>query len=164
MITTARRLSALAAVIAAGASAASIASASAPLPNPIVIRATAVPTFLGPTPSCPVFRAHERATDPDGRTIGSYEFCFASFVGDPSTGDVGTGVAGFDLVGGMIETTLTLTETPIANGVLQTVTGRITLATGTYAGATGSVSGGGSIVFDASGTPHPDLTLTITLA
>jgi len=155
--------SALAAVIALAA-ASGVASAFPSFPNPIVLRATATPTFLGPTPSCPAGRAHERVTNLDGRVIGAFEFCFASFVGDPFTGDVATGVATFYLEGGTIETTLTLNETPIPDGVFQTDTGGVTQATGTYAGASGTLSGGGAIVFDANGVPHPGLTLTIALS
>jgi hypothetical protein len=159
-----RAASALAAAIALAAVATAVASAAPSFPNPIVMRATAIPTFLGPTPSCPAGRVHEQVTNVDGQVIGALEFCFATFVGDPITGDVATGVATFYLPGGTIETTLTLGETPIADGVLQTDNGSVTRATGTYAGASGPLSGGGAIVFDANGVPHPDLTLTIALS
>jgi hypothetical protein len=63
-----------------------------------------------------------------------------------------------------VETTLTLNEAPIADGVFQTESGSITRATGTYLGASGSLNGSGAIVFDTNGVPHPDLTLTIALS
>jgi hypothetical protein len=159
-----RTASVLAAVIALAAVAAAVASAARSFPNPIVMRATAIPTFLGPTSSCPAGRAHEQVTNLDGRVIGAFEFCFATFAGDPIAGDVATGVATFYLACGTIETTLTLAETPIADGVVQTDNGSVTRATGTYAGASGPLTGGGAIVFDANGVPHPDLTLTIALS
>jgi hypothetical protein len=123
----------------------------------IVLHATAIPAFFDATPACPAFSAIEQAS------TGSFEFCFWTAAFDDIGGAKLSGTATFDLPGGTIETTLTLVEVATATGVIQTDTGTIFRGTGRYRGATGSLSGGGPIDFDSTGTPAPDLTLTLTL-
>jgi hypothetical protein len=130
-------------------------------PDPsISVRAVAVPVFSDPTAECPVFSVREDALSPKGAWL---EFCVSTFAGDPSTSVSATGIATFHLPGGSIDATLSLHEVPNATGVFQTDSGTIFRGTGLYLGATGSFDGGGSIAFDADGTPHPDLTFTLTL-
>src|SRR5262249_28676067 len=109
---------------------------------------------------CPAFSAREDAVSPRGAW---FEFCLSTFAGDPATGDSATGIATFHLLGGTVEATLSLSETPTSTGVVQADSGTIFRGTGIYLGATGSFAGGGPIAFDADGTPHPNLSLTLSL-
>jgi hypothetical protein len=129
----------------------------------VVVHAVAVPTFFDGTPACPAFSAKEQMQSPSGAPLGWFEFCFSTFSPNASGGDTDTGIATFHFPGGTVETTLTLDEVPTATGVIQTDMGTIFGGTGIYRGATGTLSGGGPIDFDSTGTPHPDLTLTLTL-
>ncbi len=139
------------------------ASADRRSDRPIVVRAVAVPAFFDATPACPAFSAKEQMQSPSGVPLGWFEFCFATFSQDASGGDTDTGIATFHFRDGTVETTLTIVEVPTATGVVQTDTGTIFGGTGIYRGTTGTLSGGGPIDFDSTGTPHPDLTLTLTL-
>jgi hypothetical protein len=139
------------------------ASADRGSDRPIVVRAVAVPTFVDATPECPAFSAKEQMQSPSGAPLGWFEFCFSTFSQNASGGDTDTGIATFHFRDGAVETTLTLDEVPTATGVIQTDTGTIFAGTGIYRGATGALSGGGPIDFDSTGTPHPDLMLTLTL-
>jgi hypothetical protein len=152
-------------LIAVGAALAALAlggpaSANGRPRQSIVVRATAVPTFSGPSADCPAFSAREDAVSPRGAW---FEFCASTDAIDPVKGDVITGIATFHLFGGTIDATLLLKEVPTSTGVVQTDTGTIFRGTGLYLGATGSFSGGGPISFDPDGTPHPNLSFTLSL-
>lgn len=151
------KLLALAVAATAAMLLATQASADRPGAWSIVVHAVATPTFLDPTASCPAGGAREQVS------IGWFEFCFETFTFDATGGASATGTATFHVPRGAIETTLTLGEVATSTGVIQADSGTIFGGTGSYRGATGTLSGGGPIVFDATGTPHPDLSLTLAL-
>jgi hypothetical protein len=154
------------AVVAAALTAAGIAHASGnPIQrDPITVRVDA-PVFLGPTPACPQFRAHTRLLSESGAVVGSSMLCVSSVTFDESTATLTeVGILTLYLPGGTIVTTATLADTfsgyPI---VTQTISGSVTAGTGIYLRASGTLAGGGTIVFDENGVPHPDSTLFVDL-
>jgi hypothetical protein len=129
----------------------------------VVVRIATPPTFLGSTPKCPVQRSHVQLQSEDGRQLGTSLLCVQ--VPDPEEDAIFTeiGTLTLFLPGGTIETRVTIDDDfagfPI---VTQTLTGAVTRGTGVYRGASGSITGGGTIVFVPNG-PEPDLLFTIEL-
>lgn len=129
----------------------------------IVIRITDPPRFLA-FPNCPLFLLREKLRAESGQVIGNADFCFRTEVPEGGTITETENVT-FHVPGGSIEADLTQVNVATSpSSVLTTFTGQVTSGTGHYLGATGTVTGIGPITFDADGTPHPDLTLTITLS
>jgi len=129
----------------------------------IVVRITDPPRFLL-SPHCPKFLLREKLRAGSGQVIGNADFCARTedVVGGAiiETEDVT-----FHIPGGAIEADPTQVNVPTSpSSVLTTFTGPVTGGTGHYLGASGTVTGIGAITFDADATPHPDLTLTITLS
>ena len=97
--------------------------------------------------------------------IGSSLLCVSSVAFDEPTATLTeVGVLTLHLAGGTIVATATLVDAlggyPI---VTQTISGTVVAGTGLYLGASGTLSGGGTIVFDENGVPHPDSTLVVDL-
>jgi hypothetical protein len=133
--------------------------------DPITAKVEA-PIFLGATPACPEFRAHTRLLSESGAVIGSSLLCVWSVTFDEPTATLTEiGVLTLHLAGGTIVATATLVDAlggyPI---VTQTISGAVVAGTGVYRGASGTLSGGGRIVFDANDVPHPDSMLVVDLA
>ena len=130
--------------------------------SPIVVRITDPPRFLA-SPRCALFLLREKLRAESGQVIGNADFCFRTEVPEGDTITETEDVT-FHVPGGPIEADLTQVNIPTSpSSVLTTFTGPVTGGNGHYLGATGTVTGIGPITFDADGTPHPDLTLTITL-
>ena len=132
--------------------------------DPITVRVEA-PIFIGPTPGCPAFRVHTRLLSESGTVIGSSMLCASSATFDEATATLTeVGTLTLYLPGGTILANATLADAfggyPI---VTQTVSGAVVAGTGLYLGASGTLSGGGTIVFDENGVPHPHSTLVIDL-
>jgi hypothetical protein len=153
-------------VVAAALMAAEIAQASgSPIqPDPITVQVDS-PVFLGPTPACPAFRAHTRLLSESSAVVGSSMLCASSVTFDEMTAtQTEDGILTLHLPGGTIVANATLVDGfsgyPI---VTQTISGSVTAGTGVYRGASGTLAGGGTIVFDENGVPHPDSTLVVNL-
>jgi hypothetical protein len=154
------------AVVAAALTAAGVAQGSAsPIQrDPITVRIDA-PVFLGPTPACPEFRAHTRLLSESGAVVGSSMLCVSSVTFDESTATMTQiGILTLHVPGGTIFTSATLADAlggyPI---VTQTISGSVIAGRGVYRGASGTLAGGGTILFDENGVPHPDSTLVVDL-
>ena len=132
--------------------------------DPITVRVDR-PVFLGPTPACPEFRAQTRLLAESGAVVGSSMLCVSSVTFDVSTATLTeVGILTLYLPCGEIVTTATLAD--ILSGypiVTQTISGSVTAGTGVYLRASGTLAGGGTIVFDDNGVPHPDSTLVVDL-
>ena len=116
-----------------------------------------------PTAACPAFGLTEAVQSRSGTPIGRLEFCLVTDVPDGAGGDTSLGTATFS-PGGTISTTVTLVEVANTAKFVQTDSGTIIGGTGIYFGATGTMSGKGTIAFDPDGSAHPDLTFTLTRA
>ena len=131
--------------------------------SPIVIRIADPPRFLA-TPRCALVLLREKLRAESGQVIGNADFCFRTEVAEGATITETEDVT-FHIPGGAIVADLTqVNDTSAFPLVLTTFSGPVTGGTGHYLGAVGTVTGVGPITFDADGTPHPDLTLTITLS
>lgn len=153
------------AVVAVALAAAGVAQASSnPIQrDPITVRIDR-PVFLGPTPACREFRAETRLLSASGAVVGSSFFCVSSAVpAGPLVTQTGT--LTLFLPGGTIVTEAAIVDDfggfPIVG---QTISGAVVAGSGLYGGATGTLSGGGTIVFDENGVPHPNSTLVVDLA
>jgi hypothetical protein len=123
------------------------------------------PVFLGPTPECAEFRAHTRLLSEAGAVIGSSMFCVSSApVDEIARTRTESGTLVLHLAGGEIAARATIVDYFGVYPIVQTISGTITSGNGLYRGATGTLSGGGTIVFDEDGTPHPDSTLIVDFA
>ena len=155
----------LALVVGALAAAGVAQASSTPIQlDPITVRVDA-PVFLGPTPACPEFRAHTRLLSPSGAVVGSSMLCVSSVTFDESTLTMTqVGILTLYVPGGTIVTNATLADAfggyPI---VTQTISGSVIAGTGIYRGASGTLAGGGTIVVDENGVPHPHTTLVVDL-
>jgi hypothetical protein len=152
------------ATVALGATAAAQASGTPIQRDSVAVRIDA-PVFLGPTEACPAFRVHSRLLSGAGKVIGSSSFCVKSAPFDEATGlltEIGT--LTLHVPGGAIVTEATIVDDlsgyPL---VRQTISGTVLSARGLYVVASGTLSGGGTIVFDENGEPHPDSALVIDL-
>jgi hypothetical protein len=152
------------AVVALALAAAGVATAA---DNPIQRDQITVrvdrPVFLAPTPACPEFRAETRLLSESGAVVGSSFFCVASAVpAGPLVTQSGT--LTLLLPGGKIVTEAAIVDDfggfPIVG---QTISGAVVAGSGLYGGASGTLAGGGTIVFDENGVPHPDSTLVVDL-
>ena len=121
------------------------------------------PVFLGPTPACPVLRAHTRLVSEAGAAIGSSLFCVAR-LDEATASQTQTGTLTLHLPGGEIVTHAVIVDDFGVYPIVQTISGTVEDAGGHYRGATGTLSGGGTIVFDENGRPVPDSTLVVDLA
>ena len=155
----------LAIVIAALATAGVAQASGNPIQHdPITVR-IAAPIFLGPTPACPEFRAHTQLLSESGAVIGSSMLCVSSVTFNESTLTMTqVGVLTLYVPGGTIVTAATLADAlggyPI---IKQTISGSVIAGTGIYLGASGTLAGGGTIVVDENGVPHPNTTLVVDL-
>ena len=91
--------------------------------------------------------------------------CVSSVTFDPPTATLTeVGILTLYLSGGTIATAATLADAlggyPV---VTQTISGSVIAATGVYLGALGTLAGGGTILFDENGVPHPDSMLVVDL-
>ena len=97
--------------------------------------------------------------------VGSSMLCAESVTFDDSTATLTeVGILTLHLPAGTIVTAAMLADGfggyPI---VTQTIAGSVTAGTGMYLGASGTLAGGGTIVFDENGVPHPNSTLVVDL-
>jgi hypothetical protein len=151
-------------VAAAALAAAGMAQASAnPIQrDPITVRIDR-PVFLGPTSACPEFRAETRLLSESGAVVGSSFFCVSSAVPEGPL-VTQTGTLTLFLPGGKIVTEAVIVDDfggfPIVG---QTISGTVIAGSGLYSGASGTLSGGGTIVIDENGVPHPSSTLVVDL-
>src|SRR5262245_46741849 len=123
------------------------------------------PVFLGPTAACPALRAHTRLASEAGAVIGSSLFCVASAPFDEATAtQTQTGTLTLHVPGGEIVTHAVIVDDFSVYPIVQTISGMVEGGSGHYLGATGTLSGGGTIVFDQNGRPVPDSTLVVDLA
>jgi len=123
------------------------------------------PVFLGPTPACPALRAHTKLVSEAGPVIGSSTFCVASATFDEATAtQTQTGTLTLHVPGGEIVTHAVIVDDFSVYPIVQTISGMVEGGSGHYLGATGTLSGGGTIVFDQNGRPVPDSTLVVDLA
>lgn len=152
------------AVVAVALAAAGVAQASGnPIQrDPITVRIDR-PVFLGPTPACPEFRAETRLLSASGAVVGSSFFCVSSVVPEGPR-ETQTGMLTLFLPGGKIVTEAAIVDDfsgfPIVG---QTISGAVVGGYGLYHGAAGTLSGGGTIVIDENGVPHPNSTLVVDL-
>jgi hypothetical protein len=132
--------------------------------DPIAAKIDA-PVFLSPTPDCPAFRVHTQLLSTRGAVIGSSKFCVSSATFDEATAtQTVTGTLTLHVPGGPIVANATLVEAFAGYPVVtQTISGTVIEGRGQYLGATGTLSGGGTIVFDENDVPHPDLTIVVDL-
>jgi len=123
------------------------------------------PVFLGPTQACAALRVHTRLVSESGRVIGASFFCVSSLSFDEATTtQTEAGTLVLHLPGGEIVTRAAIVDNFGVYPIVQTVSGTVESGNGVYRGATGTLSGGGTIVFDDNGNPVPDSTLVIDLA
>src|SRR5262249_49376354 len=123
------------------------------------------PVFLGPTPACPALRAHTKLVSEGGAVIGSSLFCVDSASFDEATEkQTQTGTLTLHVPGGEIVTHAAIVDDFGVYPIVQTISGTVEGGSGHYRGATGTLSGGGTIVFDENGRPVPDSTLIVDLA
>ena len=127
-------------------------------PDPIRVKVVA-PVFLGPTLDCPALRVHTRLVSETGAVVGASFFCVSS-----ATFDEAAGTLELHLPGGEIVTQATILDDFGVYPIVQTISGTVESGNGVYRGATGTLSGGGTIVFDQNGDPVPDSTLVVDLA
>jgi hypothetical protein len=152
------------AVVAVALTAAGVAQASGnPIQrDPITVRVDR-PVFLGPTPACQAFRAETRLLSGSGAVVGSSFFCVSSAVPEGPL-VTQTGRLTLFLPGGKIVTEAAIVDDfggfPIVG---QTISGAVVEGSGLYLGASGTLSGGGTIVIDENGVPHPNSTLVVDL-
>jgi hypothetical protein len=141
------------------------AHAGKPIQSPLITVKVADPVFLGPTPGCAALRAHTDLVSEGGEVIGSSMFCIASAPYDDATSTLTeTGTLEIHLPGGEIVTQATIVDDLGVYPVVQTIFGTVISGGGHYQGASGTLSGGGTIEFDESGNPIPDSTLVIDLS
>jgi hypothetical protein len=101
----------------------------------------------------------------NGAVIGSSMFCIASAPFDPDTSVlVQTGTLTFHLPGGAIVADPTIVDQLADYPFQQSIAGTVIGGSGVYAGASGTVGGSGTIVFDDKGNFDPDTTIEIDLA
>jgi hypothetical protein len=132
--------------------------------SPILLRITDLPRFFASARCAAGFLLREELRAESGQVIGNAEFCFRTEVAEGGTITETEDVT-FHIPGGAIYADLTQVNVATSPSSFETTfTGPVTGGTGHYLGASGTVTGSGSITFDADGTPHPDLTFTITLS
>lgn len=151
-------------VAAAALAAAGMAQASAnPIQRDPITARIDRPVFLGPTPACPEFRAETRLLSETGAVIGSSFLCVRTVEPAPPL-EKQIGTLTLFLPGGKIVTEAAIVDDfsgfPIVG---QTISGAVVAGSGLYQGATGTLSGGGTIVIDENGVPHPNTTLVVDL-
>jgi len=133
-------------------------------PDPIRVKVDA-PVFLGPTLDCPALRVHTRLVSETGAVVGASFFCVSSATFDEAAGTLTeAGTLELHLPGGEIVTEATILDDFGVYPIVQTISGTVESGNGVYRGATGTLSGGGTIVFDQNGDPVPDSTLVVDLA
>jgi hypothetical protein len=138
------------------------AAAAASASSTLTLRVTAPPHFAGAVGSCPANHVADTVTSPAGAVLGELDGCFQTFELLTDGGDVFTATYTFDLRGGRISTSVVGRETPTPTGLQMDVTGTVTGGSGLYAGASGTIAGGGPVDF-TSGI-HPDLTFVVVLS
>src|SRR5215210_388428 len=155
----------LVALVAVGLVAAGAAQAGGnPIQGDPVVARIDAPLFLGPTPQCPQFRVHTRLLSESGGVIGSSLLCVSQPPEEPEGMRIETGVLTLHVPGGKIVTDATLVYSFAGfPNVTQTISGTVVGGSGHYCGATGTLSGGGTIVFDENFVPHPDVTIVADL-
>ena len=121
--------------------------------------------FLPATASCPAGRAHGRLATLDGRTVGAVESCIQSFIPTGSNSQNVDLRLTFHLAGGVIRASVMDSET--FDDTFTTITeswdGTVTGGSGLYAGASGTVGGGGTLSF-ANGAITSDIVAVIELS
>jgi hypothetical protein len=151
--------------VAVAALSAGAAQAGNPIQQGEIRAKVDAPVFLGPTPGCPALRAHTALVSETGTVIGSSLFCVASASFDEATAtQTQTGTLTLHIPGGEIVARAVILDDFGVYPIVQTISGTVESGGGLYRGATGALSGGGTIVFDGVGSPIPDSTLIIDLA
>jgi hypothetical protein len=151
-------------IVLALVAAASAGAAGNPIQTDPVVAKVADPQFLGSTAQCPRFRARTRLVSEDGVTLGSSMFCVTERLEDAAGTITQTGTLTLHLAGGALVIDATIVDETGVYPIVQTISGTVISGTGLYLGAAGTLSGGGTIVFDENGEPHPDSTLVVDLA
>jgi hypothetical protein len=156
---------AFAILVAALAATATAHAAGNPIQTGRITVGVEWPLFLPSTPECAAGRAHTTLVTESGAVIGSSMFRIASAPFDSETSIlIESGTLTFYLPGGAVfaDTTIVdqLTDYPFKQSIAGTVIG----GSGIYAGASGTVGGSGTIVFDDKGNFDPDTTIEIDLA
>lgn len=155
----------LAVVAAALIVAAAAPAAGNPIQRGVITVGVESPVFPPPTPACAAGRAHTMLVSESGATIGSSMFCIATAPFDPDTSvRVATGMLTFHLPGGAIIAETTIVDNLAAYPFAQSITGTVVGGSGIYSGASGTIGGSGTIVFDDKGDFDPDTTIEIELA
>jgi hypothetical protein len=162
----------------AGAAAASGVGAPPGISDPLVLHFSGVPGLVPPTAACPegtvIITGAAAGSNQPARAqlcvLGSRSLTVARERGRSSRDPVPNGtilssLATIELQGteGSFTAIVEIRELLEGNVAHRTISGRILGGTATFAGAAGTVQGGGSIVF-GSGPPQPDLTLTFDFA
>lgn len=120
--------------------------AEASAPTVIHVRTVGAAVFLDPTPRCEVARATAHLRQ-EAQPAGRLRVCYQTFIpGDDF--QVFEGPAAVRLRAGTVYADTVNVEVPVAdNKVTSTFAGQITGGTGAFRGASGSVSGAGTILF-----------------
>ena len=163
-----RRSALLVAVAALAALALSAGATAVAAPGTLVVRIVDTPTFLEPTPECPAGRGEAQLWSPRGAIVGSVENCIHR--SDFACSEAGcrlveNALQTFRLAGGTISVRAKLTYRFNADfsSAIHVIVGSVVGGSGVYAGASGTLFGGGPIRFDPDGTPHPALTEVLIL-
>jgi hypothetical protein len=107
---------------------------------------------------------HTRLLSESGNVIGSSLLCVSEPPEEPDGMRIENGVLTLHVPGGEIVTDATLVyDFGGFPNVAQTISGTVVGGAGHYRGATGTLSGGGTIVFDENLVPHPDVTMVADL-
>jgi hypothetical protein len=135
------------------------------VPDPLVVRFTGVPGFVPPTSVCPEGTVVISGVTVPGGVPAQAQLCLISVRPLWTFATVLLSDATLQLAGipGEFHATVVIREVfqgPVAR---RSINGVILGGTGTFTGARGNVSGGGTIVF-GQGPPRPDLVLTFDFA
>ena len=160
-------LAVVTAVLAATMTAsAAVASPKATEGTTIQLKLASPMFFLPATPSCPAGRARTRLTTIDGRTVGALESCIQSFMPTGPNSQVVDLQLTFRFSGGVIDATVVDSETfdDSFTTITESWDGTVTGGSGLYAGATGTLGGGGTLSFLPDGSIAVDIVAVIDLA
>jgi hypothetical protein len=128
----------------------------------VVVKITSPPDFRQ-DPQCPEFLGVAALTHRDGSPAGTANLCVRK-VEFPPNAFVEHARLTLDLQGGTIEIEVTLVDVFRPDGsALHFGWGYVVGGSGRYRGAAGILAAFGRIVFDAQGTPSPDLTYAVHL-
>jgi hypothetical protein len=131
----------------------------------IAYRVTEAPAFFEPTGECPEGGGVATMRAPGGREIGTSRLCLQSveFTCERvctlrETGTLTNTLARGEIV---VDVSFTYVFNESFSRALHSATGTVAGGTGAYEGASGRLSGGGPVRFDADFTAHPNLVYVI---